>query len=104
MTLEDIDFPVSYDWGSGHAIVFGRQLAARLSELHAEYGRPDCKASPVVLKDGRLMLVADILTTVEPGGYLYAMWEAADKSILLPAVEVLPLSDAIALLPQPQQP
>jgi hypothetical protein len=27
------------------------------------------------------------------------MWEAADKEILLPAVEVVPLAEALALLP-----
>jgi hypothetical protein len=27
------------------------------------------------------------------------MWEAADKAMLLPAVEVIPWSEAVALLP-----
>jgi hypothetical protein len=64
-----------------------------------EHGRPDCFALPVALIDGRLMLTADILTATEPGGYLHAMWEAADKAILFPAVEVVPVADALALLP-----
>jgi len=32
------------------------------------------------------------------------MWEAADKEVLLPAVEVVPIAEAIALLPQPELP
>jgi hypothetical protein len=102
MTLEDVTFPVAYEWGVAHALLFTPALAQRLAELHAEHGRPDCLASPVALTDGRLMLTADILTATEPGGYLHAMWEAADKAVLLPAVEVVPIAEALALLPQPQ--
>jgi hypothetical protein len=99
MTLADVEFPVTYEWGCEHALLFTPQLAQRLAELHAEYGRPDCIAMPRPLTDGRLMLTADILTAIEPGGWLHAMWEAADKEILLPAVEVVPLAEALALLP-----
>jgi hypothetical protein len=103
MTLADILLPVEYEWGVTHALLFDAALAQRLGELHAEHGRPDCRATPRLLTDGRLMLTADILTAIAPGGYLHAMWEAADKAILLPAVEVVPLSDALALLP-PESP
>lgn len=99
MTLADIELPVSYEWGVQHALLFTPQLAQRLAELHAEHGRPDCVAMPVALTDGRLMLTADILTATEPGGYLHEMWEAADKAVLLPAVEVVPIAEALALLP-----
>jgi hypothetical protein len=99
VTLQDISLPISYEWGTQHALVFDSALAGRLAELHAEYGRPDCIAAPRLLADGRLMLKADILTAIEPGGWLHAMWEAADKAVLLPAVEVVPLADALALLP-----
>jgi hypothetical protein len=99
MTLADVSFPVSYEWGTEHALLFSPALATRLAELHAEHGRADCVAKPLPLTDGRLMLVADILTATEPGGWLHAMWEAADKAILLPSVEVVPLADAVALLP-----
>ena len=99
MTLADLELPVTYEWGVAHALIFDAALAQRLVELHAEHGRPDCRATPRLLTDERLMLTADILTAIEPGGYLHAMWEAADKAILLPAVEVVPLADALALLP-----
>ena len=99
MTLSDITLPVTYAWGSKHAMLFSPQLANRLAELHSQHGRPDCIAMPVALSDGRLMLSADILTAVEPGGWLHEMWQHADQSMLLPNVVVVPIADAIALLP-----
>lgn len=99
MTLSDITLPVTYEWGTQHALLFSPALAARLAELHAQYGRPDCVAMPLLLTNGSLMLTADILTATEPGGYLHEMWQHADMSVLLPAVEVVPIEDALALLP-----
>ena len=104
MTIQDITLPITYAWGRNHALLFSPQLAQRLAELHAQYGRPDCIAMPVTLTDGRLMLSADILTAIEPGGWLHEMWQHADKEVLLPSVEVVPIADALALLPQPQEP
>ena len=99
MTLEDVEFPVTYEWGRQHALVFNAALAARLAELQSQHGRPDYYTHPRELIDGRYMFTADILTSVEPGCPLHAMWQAADHSILFPAVEVVPLADALALLP-----
>lgn len=104
MTLQDITLPVTYEWGRQHALLFSPALAQRLAQLHAQYGRPDCVAMPVALTDGRLMLSADLLTAVEPGGWLHEMWQHADQAVLLPSVEVVPIADAVALMPQPQEP
>lgn len=99
MTLSEVSLPITDEWGKAHALVFTPALAGRLAELHQLHGSPNCVPVPVALADGRLMLCADILTEVAPGGFLAAMWEAADKAILLPAVEVIPWADAVALLP-----
>lgn len=99
MTLSDLTLPISYADARGLALVFTPQLAARLAELHGLHGTDKCRPVPRVLTDGRLMLSADVLTEVEPGGLLHAMWEAADKQVLNAAVEVLPWADALALLP-----
>jgi hypothetical protein len=99
MTLSGVSLPVSYEWGRQHALLFTPQLAARLAELHAQYGRPDCVPMPRTLADGRLMLSADVLTAIEPGGWLHEMWTHADKAVLGASVEVMPWSDAVALLP-----
>ena len=100
MTLSDLTLPISYEDAKGYALVFTPALAGRLAELHAEHGSPNCVPMPRQLVDGRLMLCGDILTEVMPGGLLAGMWEAADKAVLLPAVEVIAWADAVAMLPE----
>lgn len=104
MTLGDLTLPISYDDARGYALVFTPQLAARLAELHALHGSNKCRPVPRVLTDGRFMLSADVLTEVQPGGLLHAMWEAADKAVLNASVTVLPWADAVALLPVDNSP
>jgi hypothetical protein len=99
MTLADLTLPISYADARSFALVFTPQLAGRLAELHALHGSTNCVPVPRVLTDGRLMLCADVLTEIGPGGLLEAMWAAADKQVLGQAVEVLPWSEAVALLP-----
>jgi hypothetical protein len=99
MTLGDLTLPISYEDARQYALVFDVTLAQRLGEIHAEHGSQKCRPVPRVLTDGRLMLSADVLTEVMPGGLLHAMWEAADKEVLAQAVEVMPWADAVALLP-----
>jgi hypothetical protein len=99
MSLSDIAIPISDADAKKLALVFTPQLAQRLAELHAEHGTTNCVPMPRVLTDGRLMLSADVLTEVGEGGLLQGMWEAADKAVLLPAVEVIPWDEAVALLP-----
>lgn len=99
MTLADLTLPTSYADAQQLALVFSPALAQRLAELHAVHGSTKCVPMPRELVDGRLMLSADVLTEVMPGGLLADMWQAADKAVLLPAVEVIPWADALALLP-----
>ena len=99
MTLGDLTLPISYEDAKGYALVFDVALARRLAEIHAEHGSNKCRPVPRQMVDGRLMLSADVLTEVGPGGLLHAMWEAADKAVLNAAVEVMPWADAVALLP-----
>ena len=104
MTLGDLALPISYEDARQYALVFDVALAQRLAEIHAEHGSNKCRPMPRQMTDGRLMLSADVLTEVMPGGLLHAMWEAADKDILAQAVEVMPWADAIALLPADASP
>lgn len=101
MTLGDLTLPLALEFAYAHAMVFDEALAARLAELHAQYGRPDCIAVPRPLADGRLALGCELLYAIEPGGWLHDMWEAADKEILLPAVEIIPWAE-VELQPEPQ--
>jgi hypothetical protein len=99
MTLSDLTLPISYADARGLALVFTTQLAVRLAQLHGQHGSTNCVPVPRVLTDGRLMLSADVLTEIEPGGLLHAMWQAADQAVLGASVEVMPWADAVALLP-----
>jgi hypothetical protein len=103
MTLADlITQPVSYDTAKDLALVFSPELAAQLAAVQAEHGNPRHVASPVDLVDGRKMLCADLLTEVGPGG-LYSGGFAHLPAELFPAVEVLPMSQVLPLLPQPEE-
>lgn len=99
MTIQGLALPVDIAWARAHALVFSPQIAQRLAELHLQYGSANCVPIPAALTDGRFVVCADLLTEVDEGGLLHAMWAAADKAILLPSVEVIPWSDAVALLP-----
>lgn len=99
MTLGDLTLPIGYADARQLALVFTPQLAQRLAELHAQHGSRLCRPVPRLLTDGRLMLSADVLTEIQPGGLLHAMWEAADKAVLNAQVTVIPIADAVKLLP-----
>jgi len=99
MTLADLTLPISYADAKQLALVFTPQLAGRLARLHAIHGSPNCVPMPRMLTDGRLMLCADVLTEVMPGGLLHEMWRHADQATLLSSVEVIPWADAVAMLP-----
>jgi hypothetical protein len=103
MTLSDlITQPVSYETAKDLALVFSPELAAQLSAVQSEHGDPRHVASPVDLTDGRKMLCADLLTEIGPGG-LYSGGFAHLPAELFPAVEVLPMSQVLPLLPQPEE-
>ena len=102
MLLRDLPLPISDDEARGFALVFQPALAARLGQLHAEYGSTNCVPVPSLLTDGRLMLCADVLTEVAAGGLLAAMWARADQTVLGASVEVIPWSEAAAMLPPPE--
>ena len=101
MTLADlITQPVSYETARNLAIILTPEQAATLGAIQAEHGNPQHVAAPVPLTDGRLMLCADLLTETGPGG-LYAQGFAHLPTELFAQVQIVPMADAIALIPQP---
>ena len=102
MLLRDLSLPISDSEARGLALVFAPALAARLGQLHAAYGSSNCVPVPSPLVDGRLMLGADVLTEVKPGGLLAAMWSAADQAVLGASVQVIPWDEAVAMMPPPE--
>jgi hypothetical protein len=103
MTLADlITQPVSYETAKELAIVLTPDQAATLGAIQAQYGNPNHVAAPVPLVDGRLMLCADLLTETAPGG-LYAQGFAHLPADIFPQVQILPMTDAVALIQQPEE-
>jgi len=98
MTLADITLPVSYEWGVAHALLFDVALAQRLAEVQGQHGDPRHVPAPRTLTDGRFMLTADILTECIPGGLVYGGFSQLDAG-RFDEIEVVPLADALALLP-----
>ena len=101
MLLRELSLPISDAEARGLALVFAPSLAARLGQLHAAYGSTNCVPVPSPLTDGRMMLGADVLTEVRPGGLLAAMWANADHAVLGASVQVIPWGEAVAMLPTP---
>ena len=103
MTLADlITQPISYETAKELAIVLTPMQAATLGAIQQQYGNPLHVAAPVPLTDGRLMLCADLLTETGPGG-LYAQGFAHLPAELFPEVQIIPMADAVALIPQPEE-
>jgi hypothetical protein len=101
MTLADLlAQPVNYETARDLAIVLTPMQAATLGAIQAQYGNRQHVAAPVPLVDGRLMLCADLLTETGPGG-LYAQGFAHLPAELFQQVKIIPMADAIALIPQP---
>ena len=103
MTLADlISQSVSYESARDLAIILAPDQAATLGAIQQQYGNPRHVAAPVPLTDGRLMLCADLLTETGPGG-LYAQGFAHLPTELFAQVKILPMANAIALIPQPEE-
>ena len=103
MTLADlITHPVSYETARDLAIVLTAEQAATLGAIQQQYGNPRHVAAPVPLVDGRLMLCADLLTETGQGG-LYAQGFAHLPAELFAQVQIIPMTDAITLIPQPKE-
>ena len=100
MTLADlITQPLSYETARDLAIILTPDQAATLGAIQEQYGNPQHIAAPMPLVDGRLMLCADLLTETSTGG-LYAQGFAHLPAELFAQVQILPMADAIALIPQ----
>ena len=84
----------------GYALVFTAELAQTLADVQTANGDPRHQAVPALLTDGRYMLSADLLTEVGSNG-LYRHGFGHLPQELFPSVSVLPIADAIALIPTP---
>ena len=91
--------PVPYDYCRQYACVFSQELADRLIEVQAANPQ-QFRVSPLALTDGRYMIRGAILSEVPNG--LYAEGFAMLDSRRFNEIALVPFSDALALLPQPE--
>jgi hypothetical protein len=102
MTLLDLlqTLPQPYDVLHEQALVFGDAPLQALADARAQRPNAQNQASPVALTDGRWMLCADLLTEIGPGGLFADGFQLLDPA-LFGEVDVIPMTDAVALLPVP---
>lgn len=91
--------PVSYEYGQQFGMVYSQELADRLEEVQAEEPTQFI-AKGVLLTDGRYLLTADILSECPLG--LYRVGFGKLDPSRFSEIEVMPIADALALLPQPE--
>jgi hypothetical protein len=99
MTLADLALPLPYEQARTYGLVFDAALAARLAEVQAEHPSQHV-AVPVATDDGRFLLCGDLLSEVGVGGLYAGGFSHLDPS-RFDEIAVLPLYEALSLLPEP---
>ena len=104
MTLDELELPMPWADCKDLALVYPYEIAVALYQVQAEHGDPRHVPVGRELTDGRWMLCGDVLSEVGPGGILAGAFAYITPE-LMAAVEVVPLADALALLPaEPESP
>lgn len=99
MTLSEVSLPVDLGWARLHALVVSAELASRLLEVQGEVSDGRYRLEPVARSNGTYWVGADLLTECVPGGFLHAAFSRLDAA-RFDEIEVVPIADALALLPQ----
>jgi hypothetical protein len=84
------------------ALILTPELQATLAAVQAALGPRRHVVAPLLLTDGTYMLRADLLTEIGPGG-LYAAGFGQLPGAALPLVQVIPWSEALALIPAAEE-
>ena len=98
MTLDQLDLPMAWEECKDLALVYPYGIAVSLYQVQEEHGDPRHVPAGRELTDGRWMLCGDVLSEVGPGGILAGAFGYITPE-LMAAVAVVPLADALALLP-----
>lgn len=98
MTLDTLTLPLAYEEARHYGLVFSDALAARLREMQDDHGDPRHRVEPQATADGRFFLNGDVLSEVGPGGIFSPGFSRLDAS-RFDEIEVMPIADAMALLP-----
>jgi hypothetical protein len=98
MTLADLTLPVAYAECRGLALVYDYATAVQWYAIQQEHGDPRHIAIGQQLTDGRWMMCGDVLSELHSGGIL--AWSVPHMTPeWMAAVEIVPMSEAAALLP-----
>jgi hypothetical protein len=84
------------------ALVYPYEVAVAWYTIQQEHGDPRHVGVGLPLSDGRWMMYAEILSEMYPGGIVGWAAERLTPEIMA-QIEVVPLADALALLP-PESP
>jgi hypothetical protein len=98
MTLADLTLPVPWAECKDLALVYPYEIAVALYQVQAEHGDPRHVPIGRQLTDNRWMLNGDTLSEVGEGGILAGAFAHVTPEMMA-AVDVVPLAEALALLP-----
>lgn len=104
MLLSSVTLPVPYSECKDLALVYDYATAVEWYNIQQEHGDHRHVAEGQQLTDGRWMMGGHLLSELHPGGILaWALPHLTPE--FMGRVEVIPLADAVALLPpSPQVP
>jgi hypothetical protein len=99
MLLSELTLPVPYADCKDLALVYPYEIAVALYGVQEEHGDPRHVPAGRQLTDGRWMLCGDVLSEVGEGGILAGGFAFVTPG-MMQQIEVIPLADAVALLPE----
>jgi hypothetical protein len=102
MLLSEITLPMLWAECKDLALVYSYDVAVLLYNVQEEHGDPRHVPAGRQLTDGRWMLCGDVLSEVGEGGILAGGFAFITPE-MMEQIEVIPLADALALLP-PESP
>jgi hypothetical protein len=98
MLLSDLTLPLPHAECKDLALVYSYDVAVLLYNVQEEHGDPRHVPAGRQLTDGRWMLCGDVLSEVGEGGILAGGFAFVTPE-MMQQIEVIPLADALALLP-----
>jgi hypothetical protein len=103
MLLSDLTLPLPHADCKDLALVYSYDVAVLLYSVQEEHGDPRHVPAGRQLADGRWMLCGDVLSEVGEGGILATGFSFVTPE-MMQQIEVIPLADAIAMLPESPSP
>ena len=101
MTLAELTLPVQYADCKDLALVYPYEIAVALYGVQQEHGDPRHVPVGRQLVDGRWAMCGDVLSEVGEGGILSQAFSYVTQEMMA-SVEIVPISEALALLPPDQ--